>query len=232
MSEYKEYDAQTQAEVYEKATELCRGSFIKEKVAAARDMFRSLGDYRDSAALAEKCADFLAWEKGNTVTYGHADGEPIRWRVLEEDGRGRLLFAEKPVAFLPYHRERDHTNWSECSLRRWLNKDFMEQCFTLSERMDILLTPVRNDAEERWKVENGPSTRDKAFVFNWPELEGYFPTKEGRACGQWYWLRGHGWSMLSPMAIYTDGTLYEYGVNKNSDEVGVRPAMWVRKKIL
>ena len=64
------------------------------------------------------------------------------------------------------------------------------------------------------------------------ELEGYFPTKEGRACGQWYWLRGHGWSMLSPMAIYTDGTLYEYGVNKNSDEVGVRPAMWVRKKIL
>ena len=38
--------------------------------------------------------------------------------------------------------------------------------------------------------------------------------------------------LLSPMAIYTDGTLYEYGVNKNSDEVGVRPAMWVRKKIL
>lgn len=232
MSEFKEITAQEREAKYAEAVEMCRGSFVKEKVAQARDMFRALGDYRDSAALAEKCADFLAWEKGNVVEYGHLDGQPIRWRVLEEDGRGRLLFAEAPVAFLPYNRERDHANWSECSLRRWLNKDFMEKCFTLPERMDILLTPVRNDAEERWRVENGPNTRDKAFVFNWPELEGYFPTKEGRACGQWYWLRGFGWSMLSPMAIYTDGTLYEYGVNKNSEEVGVRPAMWVRKKIL
>ena len=232
MSEFKEIAAEEREAKYAESAELCRGSFVKEKVAAARDMFTALGDYRDSAALAEKCADFLAWEKGNIVEYGHLDGKPIRWKVLDEDGRARLLFAEEPVAFLPYNRERDHTNWSECSLRRWLNKEFIEQSFTLAERMDILLTPVRNDTEERWKVENGPSTRDKAFVFNRPELEGYFPTKEGRACGQWYWLRGHGWSMLSPMAIYTDGSLYEYGVNKNSDEVGVRPAMWVRKKIL
>lgn len=172
MSEFKEIAAEERKAKYAEAAELCRGSFVKEKVAAAREMFIALGDHRDSA------------------------------------------------------------NWSECSLRRWLNKDFMEKCFTLPERMDILLTPVRNDTEERWRVENGPNTRDKAFVFNWPELEGYFPTKEGRACGQWYWLRGFGWSMLSPMAIYTDGTLYEYGVNKNSEEVGVRPAMWVRKKIL
>lgn len=217
---------------YAEAEEICRGSFVKEKIAAARDTFLALGDYRDSRAHAEKCAAFLAWETGSEVAYGHLDGAPILWRVLEEDGRNRLIMAEKPVAYLPYNRERDHANWSECSLRRWLNKEFMEQCFTLPERMDILLTPVRNDTEERWKVENGPNTRDKAFVFNWQELEHYFPTQEARACGQWYWLRGHGWSMLSPMAIYTDGTLYEYGVNKNSEEIGVRPAMWVRRKVL
>ena len=232
MRENGEISAEEQAKTYAEAAELCRGSFVKEKIAAARDMFLALGDYRDSRTLAGKCADFLAWEKGNTVEYGRLNGAPIRWRILEEDGRSRLLFAEAPVAFLPYNRERDHANWSECSLRRWLNKEFMEQCFTLPERMDILLTPVRNDSEERWKVENGPNTRDKAFVFNWPELEHYFPTQAERACGQWYWLRGLGWSMLSPMAIFTDGTLYEYGVNKNSDEIGVRPAMWVRKKIL
>ena len=232
MRENGEISAEEQAKTYAEAAELCRGSFMKEKIAAARDMFLALGDYRDSRTLAGKCADFLAWEKGNTVEYGRLNGAPIRWRILEEDGRSRLLFAEAPVAFLPYNRERDHANWSECSLRRWLNKEFMEQCFTLPERMEILLTPVSNDSEERWKVENGPNTRDKAFVFNWPELEHYFPTQAERACGQWYWLRGLGWSMLSPMAIFTDGTLYEYGVNKNSDEIGVRPAMWVRKKIL
>ncbi len=118
MSEFKEIAAQEREAKYTEAAELCRGSFIKEKIAAARDMFVSLGDYRDSAALAEKCADFLAWEKGNTVEFGKLDGRPIRWRVLDEDGRARLLFAEAPVAFLPYNRERDHANWSECSLRR------------------------------------------------------------------------------------------------------------------
>ena len=176
--------------------------------------------------------ELLAWQTGKTVRFGQVDGEPIVWRVLDEDGRSRLLMAEKPVAFLPYHTERDHTNWSQCSLRRWLNKDFMEHSFTLPERMDILLTPVRNDTDARWKVENGPNTRDKAFVFNQQEMERYYPTPADRKCGQWYWLRGHGWSMLSPMAVYVDGTFYEYGVNKNSDEIGVRPAMWVRKKVL
>jgi len=232
MSTYSEPVVQEQDAAYAEALELCRGSFVKEKIETARDTFRRLGDYRDSAALAEKCADFLTWEKGRVVEFGHLDGKPVRWRVLEEDGRARLLFAEAPVAFLPYNRERDHTSWSECSLRRWLNKDFMEQYFTLAERMDILLTPVRNDTELRWRMDNGPNTRDKAFVFSWQELEHYFPTQEARNCGQWYWLRGHGWSLLSPMAVYPDGSLYEYGVNKNSDEVGVRPAMWVRKRVL
>ena len=217
---------------YAAAEEVCRSSFVKEKIAEARDTFLALGDYRDSAEHARRCEDFLAWQTGKTVRFGQVDGEPIVWRVLDEDGRSRLLMAEKPVAFLPYHTERDHTNWSQCSLRRWLNKDFMEHSFTLPERMDILLTPVRNDTDVRWKVENGPNTRDKAFVFNQQEMERYYPTPADRKCGQWYWLRGHGWSMLSPMAVYVDGTFYEYGVNKNSDEIGVRPAMWVRKKVL
>jgi len=69
-------------------------------------------------------------------------------------------------------------------------------------------------------------------VFNQPEMEHYFPTQESRAIGEWYWLRGHGWSMLSPMAVYVDGSFYEYGVNKNNAEIGVRPAIWVRKKVL
>ena len=217
---------------YAEAEEICHHSANVDKIAEARDIFLALGDHRESKAYLEKCEAYLAWGEGAVVEYGHANGEPIRWRVLEVDGRNRLLMAEKPVAYLPYNEERDHANWSQCSLRRWLNKEFMEQCFTLPERMDILLTPVRNDTEERWKVENGPATRDKAFVFNQPEMEHYFPTQESRAIGEWYWLRGHGWSMLSPMAVYVDGSFYEYGVNKNNGEIGVRPAIWVRKKVL
>ena len=232
MNENGTIPAPEAEERYAEAEKVCRGSFVKEKIAAARDTFLALGDYKESRSHAERCAAFLAWEKGALVRFGKMNGEEIVWRVLEEDGRSRLLMAEKPVAYLPYNTQRDHSNWSQCSLRRWLNKDFMEQCFTTQERMDVQLSVVRNDLDPRWKVENGPATRDKAFVFSREEMDEFYPTPEDRACGEWYWLRGHGWSMLSPMAVYTDGTYYEYGVNKNSDEIGVRPAMRVRLRVL
>ena len=127
---------------YAEAEEICHHSANVDKIAEARDIFRALGDHRESKAYLEKCEAYLSWGEGAVVEYGHVSGAPIRWRVLEVDGRNRLLMAEKPVAYLPYNTERDHANWSQCSLRRWLNKDFMEQCFTLPERMDILLTPV------------------------------------------------------------------------------------------
>ena len=56
-------------------------------------------------------------------------------------------------------------------------------------------------------------------------MEPYFPTQQARAIGEWYWLCGHSWSMLSSMAVYIDGSFYEYGVNKNNAEIGVRPAI-------
>ena len=211
---------------------LKRIGYILFLVVLAVHIFNIGGGSAEAANVdntARKTVTFGAYDQDNNPDNGQ---EPIEWIVLEEKDGKCLLLSKCGLDAVPYHNEDGTSTWEQCSLRRWLNKDFMERSFTLPERMDILLTPVRNDTDVRWKVENGPNTRDKAFVFNQQEMERYYPTPADRECGQWYWLRGHGWSMLSPMAVYVDGTFYEYGVNKNSDEIGVRPAMWVRKKVL
>lgn len=214
-------------ELYLQAAELCGRTMVTANIIKAKELLEQLGDYKDSADLLKKCDRYLEFAPGSVVEFGSYQGKPIRWIVLGELARNRLLFAEKPIDNLPWHNVRDYTNWSNCSLRRWLNKEFLEQGFTLQERMSVLLTPCEN-RDERWSVENGPATKDKVFVFNSAELDQYLPTEEARCCGEWWWMRGHGDGLLSIHAVYTDGSKYLPGVNKNSLEIGVRPTMWVR----
>ena len=167
-------------------------------------------------------------QPGNKVSFGTYNEKELIWKVLRKDGNRRLLLAEKPVEFMSFYPERISINWSTCTLRRWLNKQFLEESFTLQERMTILLSSHRNNTDPRWDDENGPDTRDKAFVFNLRELDEYLPDQEDRAVGEWWWLRGHGCSNLNQQAVYYDGTVYPEGVSCNSKEVGVRPAIWIR----
>lgn len=214
-------------ELYQQAVELTGRTMVTDNIIKAKEILLSLGDYADAPELLKKCNRYLEFKPGSVVEFGVYNGKPIRWIVKDELARNRLLIAEQAIDCIPWHKMRDYTYWANCSLRHWLNKEFLEQSFSLKERMTILLTPCVN-ADARWSVENGPATKDKVFVLSYDEAEHYFPTPESRATGEWWWLRGHGDGLLSIRAVYTDGTFYPAGVNKNSDEVGVRPAMWIR----
>lgn len=212
---------------YEEACQMQKAASTL-KLRAAREIFLELGDYEDSAKRIAECDRLLEFAKGSHVSFGSLNGQPLSWTVLDEKGRNRLLIADKAVAFMPFNKDRDYTPWSHSTLRYWLNKDFLEQAFTLKERMGLLVTMLDNHADPRWEIENGQDTKDKCFIFNWQELERYMPTVEERANGEWWWLRGHGFGKLCMQAIYLDGTFYHIGVNKNSPEIGVRPAIWTR----
>lgn len=214
--------------LYNDAITIYRHQFQAEKLAAAREMFASLGDYENSKTYIEKIDHFLNYREGTTVPFGSLNGQPILWKILKKQGREALLFCETTVGDVPWNKERDHANWSNCSLRRWLNKDFIDAAFSLKERMQILLVTCKNNGDPRWSVENGPDTRDKLFVFTNAELDELVPSLEDRNIGHWWWLRGHGSCLLTPQAVYDDGNVYKLGVNKNSEVVGVRPAMWIR----
>lgn len=230
MSNTNEALTATIEEQYQKAVSAYAYTVNEKEFYQLRDTFRELGDYKNAPKYLEKCENYLAHGVGSTVAFGTYQGKDIVWKVLCRDGYRCLLLAEEPVVCKPYHRERINITWSTCDLRKWLNRQFLDEAFTFQERMSILLMMHRNDTDHRWDKENGPDTKDKVFIFNKQDLDTYLPHKEDRAIGQWWWLRGHGCSNLNQQAVYNDGTVYENGVSSNSAEPGVRPAMWIRLK--
>ena len=165
---------------------------------------------------------------GNKVTFGEWEGKPIVWRVMEAQGQLRLLLADEILTHLPYNNQYIDSYWNTCSLRKWLNQDFAQKCFTLRERMSMINTRVKNRSNPKWESAGGPMTVDKVFIPDIEEAEHFLPDPEDRELGSWWWLRNPGSSLLSVACVYTDGTIYDYGINNSFEDGGVRPMMWIR----
>ena len=71
------------------------------------------------------------YEQDNNATN---DKEPISWLVLEVTENKALLIAENGLDCLPYHSQPGSITWEKCSLRAWLNDDFLNTAFTAEEQ--------------------------------------------------------------------------------------------------
>ena len=164
---------------------------------------------------------------GNTVTLGVWQGEALQWQVLGENGKMRLLLAKKNVAELPYNESYTDTSWRECSLRRWLNGEFLKGAFTAQERAKIMSVRVENPASPKYHTSGGFSSVDKLFCLSEGEIGKYLPDQERRDTGKWWWLRSPGISLLCAVSVDEEGAIYENGINIDYPSGGVRPAMWI-----
>ena len=147
---------------------------------------------------------------GDYVTFGTypqtAEGDdetPIEWLVLDRDGNKALLLSRYGLDAQPYHTERKSITWEQCSLRTWLNNDFMNRAFTAAEESAILLTSVDNSSSQgysEWRTKSGNNTQDKVFLLSYAEANKYLdvtyyggrdirsrvaPTAYGIAQGAW-----------------------------------------------
>lgn len=198
-----------------------------EDLAWAKDVFLGMGDYKNSSSLAQKCEMLLTFREGNTVTFGAYQGKPIRWRVADTSGKMRMLIAEDVVLELPYNDLRVDVYWQTTTLRKWLNKEFLQEAFTAEQRLLIINTRRTNEANEQFFTNGGLPTMDKVFIPSKRELDRYLPETKDRALGKWWWLRTPGDNLLAVVAVEADGSVYLHGVNVNYPNGGVRPAMWV-----
>ena len=80
------------------------------------------------------CLAFASTALGQTVTFGFAGYEPIRWQVLYSSGGYSMLLSENCVACMPFGGSSD---WYSSSLRSWLNNVFLYNAFSSSERNAI-----------------------------------------------------------------------------------------------
>ena len=121
---------------------------------------------------------------GDIITFGRypqaAEGTertPIGWIVLEvQDGKA-LVISRYGLDAVPYNTEPVDVTWENCTLRAWLNSDFLNAAFTPEEQAAIPVAEVDNSAAQgysEWNTNGGNNTQDQVFLLSWAEANRYF----------------------------------------------------------
>ncbi|MDR1806886.1 MAG: tripartite tricarboxylate transporter permease, partial [Propionibacteriaceae bacterium] len=158
------------------------------------------------------------------------------WRVLEvkEKAGTALLLSERVVAYRAYHAEFTEITWEKCTLRDWLNHDFVRSL--PADFADLIVeTPNENVDNPTYGTSGGRSTRDKVFLLSLEEVERYSTnSKASRVATRhdgdtwWWWLRSPGGGGSLAALVSYDGTVYDFGDNVTDAAGGVRPALTIR----
>lgn len=115
--------------------------------------------YRDSEEKLQSMKSqhpqiFLAGaDVGDTVTFGtyeqnnnYSDGnESIEWIVIDKQEDKIMVVSKCIIAMQPFNTTNEgHISWEKCTLRKWLNNDFLNEAFSDAEKKLISDTTVSN----------------------------------------------------------------------------------------
>lgn len=116
---------------------------------------------------------YYTFSTGVTVTRGtvyYFKVEPIRWRILSEDGETAFILCDSIIASHIF--DNDSSNYAESEIRQWLNEAFYETAFTEWQGEIILTTTVDNSAYSAG-YSSSPNacedTEDKIFLLSYIE---------------------------------------------------------------
>ncbi|MBE5786617.1 MAG: hypothetical protein E7324_03660 [Clostridiales bacterium] len=235
------------------------------KYSDAYDAFVALNGYKDSTEKANSLFSQVFVEKSKSVKVGdylifgtyEQDGnssngtEPIEWLVLAKENKRLLVISRYALDAKPYEERATSATWETCSLRKWLNNDFINAAFSSAEQTIIPAVTVSADKNTLYykyksgkeSTDPGKSTNDKIFLLSAPEIEKYLASKDARKCNvttyskqlgaaqnsatssaKW-WMRSPGKSQESAGYIMGGSNAnYCYGINR---VCGVRPALWI-----
>ena len=122
---------------------------------------------------------------GDIVTFGRypqtaegTDQTPIEWIVLDYDETNHkaLLLSRYGLVAKPYNTERTDITWEKCTLRTWLNGEFLNKAFSAGEQSAILTTKVDNSKSQGysgWHKDGGNNTEDRIFLLSCAEANRY-----------------------------------------------------------
>ena len=193
------------------------------------------GISREALETVGSVVQFGRYEQDMDLTNGP---EPIEWVVLEAQEGRSLLLSRYVLDNRPYNDEEDDVVWISCSLRTWLNKDFLNGTFTEAERGAILLSETDNSKEAELNNREMPSCRDRVFLLSEGEVRKYYRTGDERfaeptmaaADGQekkdsWTWWTRSVTKDRGKALLVGNGGMSTYtGVDR---VYGVRPAFWI-----
>jgi hypothetical protein len=156
----------------------------------------------------------------------------LTWQVLDvKDGRA-LLITEDIVEFRAYNDTDTDVTWETCSLRAYLNGEFLDKHFSAAEQERIMLSAINNDDNPDYGTDGGNDTQDKLFLMSISGVKNYFPSDADRVAkyqvsADWWWLRSPGGSADRAAYVSSNGRVYADGYYVDYDNNGVRPALWL-----
>jgi hypothetical protein len=114
---------------------------------------------------------FGNYEQDNKTENGP---EPIEWVILDREEDRILVISRYVLDCLHYDEEYKPVTWETCTLRAWLNGEFLNTAFDLDEMSLIQITHVAADPNPEFSVDPGNDTEDRIFLLSIPEAERYF----------------------------------------------------------
>ena len=183
-------------------------------------------------------------ERGTFVTMGNWGGEDIEWFVLHCDEKKALVLSVHGIDCRPYNELDENVGWQDCSLRKWLNGEFLQGAFTPEERAHILVSDEEGVTTKGHKNLSETLAREKIFLLSVDQAERFFDTAEQRVCtcteyakSRGVWLDASGacrWWLRTPSEhdnhaclVLSDGGVFTYGSFVDNDRYAVRPAFWL-----
>lgn len=182
------------------------------------------------------------YEQDNNTSNGKED---IAWLVLEvKDGKA-LVVSKYALDCKQYNTSNTDVTWETCTLRKWLNNDFINAAFSSYEKAMIPTVTVSADKNPDYSANPGNATQDQVFLLSITEANKYFNSTGARQCEPtdyavangswesdsgnfcWWWLRSPGVTQDSATYVYSGGDVIESGNAVDIGTSAVRPAMWI-----
>ena len=188
------------------------------------------------------------WDKNNDIIIGkekyhrakksYFKYEPIKWRVIKCENGEALLLSDIVLDKQKYNKRLKKVTWEKSTLRKWLNKKFMNRAFSSSEQEAIHTTKVINEDNYYYKTDGGNDTLDKIYLLSLSETdeekEYGFTDSYGMTIKysnyadlddyQYWWLRTPGEKNISAAAVDMSGKAY-LGWGESDMELGIRPVL-------
>ena len=253
------------AEAQEQATNILDGKYDAavalmnaEKYSEASNAFLALQGHKDSNEKAieafskYKMPELRTATIGQYITFGtyEQDNNPrngtedIEWLVLAKENNRLLVISRYALDSKRYSEKGTYVTWETCTLRKWMNNDFLNAVFSSAEHALIPTVTVTADKNPSFSSHPGNDTEDKMFLLSFVEANNYFASDNTRVCKPTsyaenqgadknydgscdWWLRTPGDDQKDAACVIFEGITNVYGHFVLAGNVAVRPAMWI-----
>jgi len=166
--------------------------------------------------------------------FGCWKNRPLEWIILDIIDDKMLIITKDCLINFPYHDIHENITWSQCTLRKQLIPNLLNQIFTDNEKEKILYSEISNINNRVYSTPSGFNTIDTMFLLDIDEAKTYFQYDEIRIShinnntAAW-WLRTPGKDNTYASMVVGGGGVNIIGYNVNMQDGSVRPALWYKK---